>query len=174
MFYFLFILFFCLVGGLVMVASNPSPYFGASGLVLSAAVGCGVLIEFGGSFVSLILFLIYLGGMLVVFAYSVALASEPFPEGLLDWSVVSYFVGYVGMLVVLLFIFGEYKVFYGYGMTGAESFGLNMLRIDFAGVSLLYGVGGGGLVVCGWGLLLTLFVVLELTRGVSRGGLRVV
>ena len=29
---------------------------------------------------SLVLFLIYLGGMLVVFAYSAALAAEPFPE----------------------------------------------------------------------------------------------
>lgn len=29
---------------------------------------------------SLVLFLIYLGGMLVVFAYSVALAADPYPE----------------------------------------------------------------------------------------------
>lgn len=45
-----------------------------------AGVGCGILVSYGGSFLSLILFLIYLGGMLVVFAYSAALAAEPFPE----------------------------------------------------------------------------------------------
>lgn len=78
--YLLFLLFFCLVVGLAAVASNPSPYFGAAGLVVSAGVGCGVLVGFGSSFISLVLFLIYLGGILVVFAYSVALASDPFPE----------------------------------------------------------------------------------------------
>lgn len=66
--------------GLVLVASNPSPYFAALGLVLVAAAGCGFLIVEGGSFLALILFLIYLGGMLVVFAYSAALAAEPYPE----------------------------------------------------------------------------------------------
>lgn len=66
--------------GLVLVASNPSPYFAALGLVLVAGAGCGVLMVEGGSFLALILFLIYLGGMLVVFAYSAALAAEPYPE----------------------------------------------------------------------------------------------
>lgn len=66
--------------GLVAVASNPSPYFAAFGLVLSAGVGCGLLVGFGSSFLSLILFLIYLGGMMVVFAYTAALAAESYPE----------------------------------------------------------------------------------------------
>lgn len=70
----------CLMVSLIGVASNPSPYFVAGNLVVSASVGCGVLILLGSSFVSLVLLLIYLGGMLVVFAYSVALASDPFPE----------------------------------------------------------------------------------------------
>ena len=69
-----------LVFGLVAVASNPSPYFAALGLVVVAGLGCGILVGHGGSFLSLVLFLIYLGGMLVVFAYSAALAAEPFPE----------------------------------------------------------------------------------------------
>lgn len=69
-----------LVLGLVAVASNPAPYFAALGLVLAAAAGCGVLASHGGSFLSLVLFLIYLGGILVVFAYSAALAAEPYPE----------------------------------------------------------------------------------------------
>lgn len=69
-----------LVFGLVAVASNPSPYFAALGLVVVAGLGCGMLVGHGGSFLSLVLFLIYLGGMLVVFAYSAALVAEPFPE----------------------------------------------------------------------------------------------
>lgn len=69
-----------LVVGLIGVASNPAPYFAALGLVIAAGVGCGILVGHGGSLLSLLLFLIYLGGILVVFAYSAALAAEPFPE----------------------------------------------------------------------------------------------
>nr|YP_002970886.1 NADH dehydrogenase subunit 6 [Gambelia wislizenii]BAH70406.1 NADH dehydrogenase subunit 6 [Gambelia wislizenii] len=169
--YFLSILFFCLVGGLVAVASNPSPYFGAVGLVLSAASGCGVLVGLGNSFISLVLFLIYLGGMLVVFAYSVALASDPFPETWGSWSVLVYLVGYsvlVGVMWLVLVDGG------GFGLSGENFSGVFVLRSDFVGVSLLYSVGGWGLLICGWGLLLTLFVVLELTRGAGRGSLRAV
>ena len=78
-----YLMSFLLVGlvvGLIAVASNPSPFFAALGLVVVAGVGCGVLVGYGGPFLSLVLFLIYLGGMLVVFAYSAALAAEPFPE----------------------------------------------------------------------------------------------
>ena len=78
-----YLMSFLLVGlvvGLIAVASNPSPFFAALGLVVVAGLGCGLLVGYGGPFLSLVLFLIYLGGMLVVFAYSAALAAEPFPE----------------------------------------------------------------------------------------------
>lgn len=88
--YFMFLLLIALVVGLVAVASNPTPYFAALGLVVAAGVGCGVLVGHGGSFLSLVLFLIYLGGMLVVFAYSAALAAEPFPEAWGSRSVLGY------------------------------------------------------------------------------------
>lgn len=78
--YIILILLFGLVMGVVAVASNPSPYYAAFGLVTVAGLGCGVLIGHGGHFLALVLFLIYLGGMLVVFAYSAALAAEPYPE----------------------------------------------------------------------------------------------
>ncbi|NXR01441.1 NU6M oxidoreductase, partial [Sagittarius serpentarius] len=67
------------LGGLA-VAPNPLPYYGVVGLMLGSVVGCGLLISLGVSFESLILFMVYLGGMLVVFVYSVSLAAEPFPE----------------------------------------------------------------------------------------------
>lgn len=66
--------------GVIAVASNPSPYYAAFGLVVVAALGCGILAGHGGHFLALVLFLIYLGGILVVFAYSAALAAEPYPE----------------------------------------------------------------------------------------------
>lgn len=83
-------LLFGFVMGLSAVASNPSPYFAALGLVVVAGHGCGILLGHGGCFLSLVLFLIYLGGMLVVFAYSSALAAEPHPESWGSRGVVVY------------------------------------------------------------------------------------
>nr|YP_010956456.1 NADH dehydrogenase subunit 6 [Aulopus filamentosus]WMY89549.1 NADH dehydrogenase subunit 6 [Aulopus filamentosus] len=171
--YLLSLFLFGLVLGLVGVASNPAPYFAALGLVLAAGLGCGVLVSYGGSFLSLVLFLIYLGGMLVVFAYSAALAAEPFPVSWGDRSVVGYVVLYlVGVVLIAgLFMDGWYGVSW---MTVDELKEFMVLRGDVAGVAMMYSFGGGMLLVCAWVLLLALFVVLELTRGLSRGALRAV
>nr|YP_010234474.1 NADH dehydrogenase subunit 6 [Pedioplanis laticeps]QTA72640.1 NADH dehydrogenase subunit 6 [Pedioplanis laticeps] len=162
----------CLLVMMIGVASNPSAYYGAGSLVMGAGAGCGVLVLMGCSFVSIVLLLIYLGGMLVVFAYSVALAWDRFPESWGYWYVCIYFVGYALLIVLLMFVYGE--SFVNLGINGADSWGLSIIRLDLGGALLLYGSGAGGLLVCGWALLVTLFVVLELTRGLVRGGLRAV
>nr|YP_009272427.1 NADH dehydrogenase subunit 6 [Ponticola kessleri]ANU06205.1 NADH dehydrogenase subunit 6 [Ponticola kessleri] len=157
--------------GLVVVASNPSPYFAAFGLVVVSGAGCGLMIMCGGTFLSLVLFLIYLGGMLVVFAYSSALASEQYPETLGSPRVVLnslvYLGGLIGGVVVLR---GGWLGSPGVAVGGFSE--LLVLRGDLAGVSMMYSSGGGLLVVGAWALLLTLFVVLEVVRGPSRGALR--
>nr|WNH22776.1 NADH dehydrogenase subunit 6 [Rypticus saponaceus] len=162
-----------LVLGLVAVASNPSPYFAALGLVVVAGMGCGVLVSHGGSFLSLVLFLIYLGGMLVVFAYSAALAAEPYPESWGDRSVAGYMVGY---LVVVALASGMFwRGWYEFSWVPVdESVQFSVVRGDAGGVALMYSEGGGLLLISAWVLLLTLFVVLELTRGLNRGALRAV
>nr|YP_003058241.1 NADH dehydrogenase subunit 6 [Oryzias minutillus]BAH84943.1 NADH dehydrogenase subunit 6 [Oryzias minutillus] len=162
-----------LVVGLAAVASNPSPYFAALGLVVVAGMGCGVLAGHGGSFLSLILFLIYLGGMLVVFAYSAALSSEPYPESLGSLPVLALMLFYVMLVVVASLIFSD-GWFEGSWILVDEFSEFSLSRGDVSGVVLLYSSGWGILVLGGWVLLLTLFVVLELTRGLSRGTLRVV
>lgn len=159
--------------GLIAVASNPAPYFAAFGLVLVSGVGCWVLIESGGSFLSLALFLIYLGGILVVFAYSAALAAEPFPETWGSGSVVGYVVVYL-LGVSLMGWFFSVEWFESLWFVAEEFKGFFVLRCDFGGVAMVYWYGGDILVICVWVLLLTLFVVLELTRGVSRGVLRAI
>nr|QUS64037.1 NADH dehydrogenase subunit 6 [Neosalanx taihuensis] len=162
-----------LVLGLVAVASNPAPYFAALGLVVAAGAGCGVLVGHGGPFLSLILFLIYLGGMLVVFAYSAALAAEPYPETWGDRSVLGYVVGYLLVVAVAggWLVGGWYESSWG----AVEEFKeFVVVCADSGGVALMFSFGGWVLVVCAGVLLLTLFVVLELTRGLSRGTLRAV
>nr|UFP05657.1 NADH dehydrogenase subunit 6 [Prionurus scalprum] len=171
--YIMSLFLFGLVLGLVAVASNPSPYFAALGLVVVAGLGCGVLVGHGGSFLSLVLFLIYLGGMLVVFAYSAALAAEPYPE---SWGsrpvAVSMIVYSLGVaLIAGLFWSGWYES----SWVSVDELGeFSVFRGDMGGVALMYSLGGGMLVISAWVLLLTLFVVLELTRGLSRGTLRAV
>lgn len=169
----MYFLLFGLVLGLAAVASNPSPYFAALGLVIVAGVGCGVLLGHGGSFLSLILFLIYLGGMLVVFAYSAALAAEPYPEGWGSWPVLGLMVACVLGVVVAGLLVGE-----GWSVeswvVSDEFVEMSMLRGDVGGVAVIFSLGGFLLILGAWVLLLTLFVVLELTRGISRGALRAV
>nr|ACJ43711.1 NADH dehydrogenase subunit 6 [Neurergus strauchii] len=158
--------------GLVAVASNPSPYFAAFGLILASISGCCLLVDSGVPFLSLVLLLIYLGGMMVVFAYSASLAAEPYPEAWGSWSVVMYVCVYVCML-----FFGG--VWFGCSYSVERLFSgscvdFEVIGPDQGGVGGMYVSGGVLLVIVGWALLLTLFVVLEVTRGVSRGALRAV
>lgn len=135
-----------LVLGLVAVASNPSPYFAALGLVMVAGVGCGVLVGYGGSFLSLVLFLIYLGGMLVVFAYSAALAAEPFPETWGNRPIMASMVLYVLVLVLVSGLFWEHWYEHSWVPVeeGAE---LAVCRGDVEGVALIYSSGGQILII---------------------------
>nr|YP_009700558.1 NADH dehydrogenase subunit 6 [Xenopus vestitus]QEQ13629.1 NADH dehydrogenase subunit 6 [Xenopus vestitus] len=158
-----------MVLGLVAVASNPSPYYAALGLVLAAGAGCLVIVALGSSFLSIVLFLIYLGGMLVVFAYSAALAAEPYPEAWGNWSVVFYVSIYLISVFVWYVFLGGVEVD---GMNKTSEFNGYFMRGDWVGVSLMYSCGGWLLFIGGWVLLLTLFVVFELTRSQYGGSLR--
>nr|WAB69915.1 NADH dehydrogenase subunit 6 [Osteocephalus aff. subtilis DO-2022] len=156
-----------LIGGLLAVASNPSPYYAALGLVVSAGAGCLILMNGGASFLSLVLFLVYLGGMMVVFAYSAALVAEPYPEAWGSAGVVIYLVGYLALLG-LWWVIGK-KLGGVFGGIGVEVF-----MGDWLGVSVMFSWGGVLLLVVGWALLLTLFSVLEVVRGHYSGVLRAV
>nr|YP_010175300.1 NADH dehydrogenase subunit 6 [Pomadasys kaakan]QSL98418.1 NADH dehydrogenase subunit 6 [Pomadasys kaakan] len=171
--YMMFLFLFGLVLGLVAVASNPSPYFAALGLVVVSGLGCGALVGHGGSFLSLVLFLIYLGGMLVVFAYSAALAADPYPESLGSRPVAVSAMVYMGGVAVASF--AQYEGWYEVSWMSVDEFGeFAAFRGDIGGVAMMFSMGGGMLMIGGWTLLLALFVVLELARGQSRGSLRVV
>lgn len=78
--YIVFILSVIFVMGFVGFSSKPSPIYGGLGLIVSGGVGCGIVLNFGGSFLGLMVFLIYLGGMMVVFGYTTAMATEQYPE----------------------------------------------------------------------------------------------
>nr|BAP90281.1 NADH dehydrogenase subunit 6 [Phelsuma guimbeaui] len=169
------LLFLLLLLGVVMgfigVASNPSPYYGAMSLVFGAGCGCGALIMSGYSFIGLLLFLVYLGGMLVVFAYTVSLASDLYPETWGDYYVFLYVCGFVFVVFVVGKIMVNWVWFGGFGVYGGSEVLYSILPV-YNSVMLLYTVGGLLLVLCGWGLILGLFAVVELVRGRVRGSMR--
>lgn len=78
--YALFSLSIILVIGFVGFSSKPSPIYGGLVLIFSGAVGCAITLYFGGSYVGLMVFLIYLGGIMVVFGYTAAMAIDEHPE----------------------------------------------------------------------------------------------
>nr|AJW75674.1 NADH dehydrogenase subunit 6 [Ambystoma mavortium stebbinsi] len=169
--YFGFLVMIGMMIGMIAVASNPSPYFAAFGLVLAAICGCCMLVESGVSFLSLILLLIYLGGMLVVFAYSASLAAEPYPEAWGNISVLFNVCFYILSLILLGYYF---NLSFSVDFLFFSDMDLDSVGYDYGGVGLMYTFGWGFLVASGWVLFLTLFVVLEVTRGLSRGSLRAV
>nr|QWS05739.1 NADH dehydrogenase subunit 6 [Oedistoma pygmaeum] len=170
-----FVLFLglCFTLGGLAVASNPSPYYGVVGLVVASIAGCGWLVSLGVSFVSLVLVMVYLGGMLVVFVYSVSLAADPYPEAWGNWGVVGYGLGMGLVLAVGVTLGGVSDLMFEEGTV--NNAGLLFTRLDFDGVAMFYSRGGGVFFFLGGGgLFLTLFVVLELVRGLSRGAIRAV
>ncbi|NXM14936.1 NU6M oxidoreductase, partial [Ploceus nigricollis] len=76
--YFVLFLGLCFVLGVLAVACNPPQYSGEVGLVLASIAGCEWLLSLGAFFMSLVLFMVYLGGMLVHYVYSLSLVADPF------------------------------------------------------------------------------------------------
>lgn len=76
----IFLFSILLIFGFVAFASKPSPVYGGLSLVVSGGLGCAIVVSLEDTFLGLIVFLIYLGGMLVVFGYTAAMATEEYPE----------------------------------------------------------------------------------------------
>nr|APH08378.1 NADH dehydrogenase subunit 6 [Tamias dorsalis] len=171
--YIVYLLSMLFVLGFVGFSSKPSPIYGGLGLIVSGGVGCGMVMYFGGSFLGLMVFLIYLGGMLVVFGYTTAMATEEYPE---TWSssIVIWGVLLLGVLVEVLII--VFMVLYG-GVDGMVELGnldnwmvngedeLGLIREDSMGVAAMYSCGSWLMVVAGWSLFVSIFIVIEITRG---------
>lgn len=97
---------------------------------------------------ALVLFMVYLGGMLVVFVYSVALAAEPFPEAWGDWRVVGHAAALVAVVLAGL-VLGGFVGSWGLGVVTVDSGGVFVVRLDFSGVAMLYSRGVGMFLVAG-------------------------
>nr|YP_007626548.1 NADH dehydrogenase subunit 6 [Potamochoerus porcus]AEP22025.1 NADH dehydrogenase subunit 6 [Potamochoerus porcus] len=171
--YLAFILSTIFVIGFVGFSSKPSPIYGGVGLIVSGGVGCGIVLNYGGSFLGLMVFLIYLGGMLVVFGYTTAMATEVYPEvWVSNKTVLGVFVsGLMMELCMVCYALKEEEVkvifeFNGLGDwviydTGDSGF----FSEEAMGIAALYSYGTWLVIVTGWSLLIGVVVIMEITRG---------
>ncbi|KAI5933535.1 NADH-ubiquinone oxidoreductase chain 6 [Manis javanica] len=100
-------------------SSKPSPIYGGFSLVVAGRIGCGIVVNFGGSFLGLMVFLIYFGRMLVVFGYTAAMAIEEYPEVWVS-NIVVFSTFTVGVVIELVFVFYMLK---GEGLSAVFDFG---------------------------------------------------
>nr|YP_009351948.1 NADH dehydrogenase subunit 6 [Myotis bechsteinii]AQM37969.1 NADH dehydrogenase subunit 6 [Myotis bechsteinii] len=159
--------------GFVGFSSKPSPIYGGVGLIVSGGVGCGIVVSFGGSFLGLMVFLIYLGGMLVVFGYTTAMAMEQYPEVWVSNVVVlgSFIVGLMMefMLILYVLVVEKLEVVFEFNEIGdwaiydVGDFGV--LAKESMGVAALYSYGSWLVVITGWSLFIGVVIILEITRG---------
>nr|BCG06045.1 NADH dehydrogenase subunit 6 [Hylobates muelleri abbotti] len=171
--YTLFLLSVILVMGFVGFSSKPSPIYGGLVLVVSGVVGCAIILNYGGGYLGLMVFLIYLGGMMVVFGYTTAMAIEEYPEAwgsgvevlagvlvglVMEVGLVLWAKEYDGLVVVLNFNnMGSWVIYEGEGS--------GLIREDSIGAGALYDYGRWLVVVTGWTLLVGVYIVIEIARG---------
>nr|YP_009870304.1 NADH dehydrogenase subunit 6 [Mus baoulei]QKJ82461.1 NADH dehydrogenase subunit 6 [Mus baoulei] len=168
---YIFILSLLFLIGCLGLALKPSPIYGGLGLIVSGFVGCLMVLGFGGSFLGLMVFLIYLGGMLVVFGYTTAMATEEYPETWgSNWLIFSFLV-----LGFLMEVFAMYMLDYYNEVELVDFSNLGdwlMYEIDDIGIMLEGGIGVAAMyscatwmmVVAGWSLFAGIFIIIEITR----------
>nr|UFR83353.1 NADH dehydrogenase subunit 6 [Microtus cabrerae] len=159
--------------GCLGTSLKPSPIYGGLCLIVSGCSGCLAVLGLGGSFLGLMVFLIYLGGMLVVFGYTTAMSAEDYPEALVSsWLtmgvlLMSIFMG-MGMLFVANYYEGadvmlEFNSMGGWAIYDGD--GLGYMGEGGAGVAALYSCSAWLMVVSGWTLFMGVFIIIEVTRG---------
>nr|YP_010692890.1 NADH dehydrogenase subunit 6 [Urva auropunctata]QQW47710.1 NADH dehydrogenase subunit 6 [Urva javanica]UFJ44033.1 NADH dehydrogenase subunit 6 [Urva auropunctata]UFJ44046.1 NADH dehydrogenase subunit 6 [Urva auropunctata]UFJ44059.1 NADH dehydrogenase subunit 6 [Urva auropunctata]BCZ49641.1 NADH dehydrogenase subunit 6 [Urva auropunctata] len=173
MMYIVFILSTIFVVSFVSFSSKPSPIYGGFSLIVAGGVGCGIVLSFGGSFLGLMVFLIYLGGMLVVFGYTTAMATEPYPE---TWSsnkavLGALITGVLAELLMACYILEDEDTEVIFGFNGAGDWVVydtgdsGFFSEEAMGIAALYSYGTWLVVVTGWSLLIGVLVIMEITRG---------
>lgn len=96
--------------GCLGTSLKPSPIYGGLCLIVSGCSGCLAVLGFGGSFLGLMVFLIYLGGMMVVFGYTTAMSAEEYPETWVSsWLTLGIMVMSIFIGVAMIFVSNYYE-----------------------------------------------------------------
>nr|UFX54218.1 NADH dehydrogenase subunit 6 [Cryptotis mam] len=157
-------------------SSKPSPIYGGVGLIVSGGVGCGIVLNYGGSFLGLMVFLIYLGGMLVVFGYTTAMAMEEYPEVWVSNNTVlfTFLLGLMGESMFIAYLLLEdvdlkFEIVLNFNGEGDwviyDTGDSGFFSEEYMGIAALYSYGFWLAIVSGWSLVTCIVVIMEITRG---------
>nr|YP_009092042.1 NADH dehydrogenase subunit 6 [Mus cookii]AHZ60925.1 NADH dehydrogenase subunit 6 [Mus cookii]AHZ60938.1 NADH dehydrogenase subunit 6 [Mus cookii] len=168
---YIFILSSLFLVGCLGLALKPSPIYGGLGLIVSGFIGCLMVLGFGGSFLGLMVFLIYLGGMLVVFGYTTAMATEEYPETWgSNWLILGFLILGMFLEAFVIYMIDFYNEIELINLDGLGDW--LMYEIDDVGIMLEGGIGVAAMyscatwmmVVAGWSLFAGIFIIIEITR----------
>nr|QWA19098.1 NADH dehydrogenase subunit 6 [Xenopeltis hainanensis] len=157
-----------MVVGAVILGTTPVSYYGVIALMGLVFFCCILMVGMGRTFVALVAYIVYLGGLVVVFSYCISVEKDVEDVFKVYTSKVFVFlficVGVIACLWVM-FVLGLGGWLIGYGQ---DCF----VNIEVNGFGVLYSGGGAGLIVCSWGLLVALFSVLVVLSWHRLGGVR--
>lgn len=171
--YIVFILSIIFVIGFISFSSKPSPIYGGLGLIVSGGVGCIIVLSYGGSFLGLIVFLIYLGGIMVVFGYTTAIATEQYPEVWVSNKTVlgAFTFGLVVEILIVVYVLKGEEVDFIFKFNGIGDWVIydtgdsGFFSEEAIGIAALYSYGTWLVIITGWSLLIGVVVIIEITRG---------
>lgn len=171
--YIVFILSIIFVIGFISFSSKPSPIYGGLGLIVSGGVGCMIVLSYGGSFLGLIVFLIYLGGIMVVFGYTTAIATEQYPEVWVSNKTVlgAFIFGLVVEILIAIYVLKGEEVDFIFKFNGVGDWVVydtgdsGFFSEEAIGIAALYSYGTWLVIVTGWSLFIGVVVIIEITRG---------
>nr|YP_010282127.1 NADH dehydrogenase subunit 6 [Psammophis lineolatus]UHM24691.1 NADH dehydrogenase subunit 6 [Psammophis lineolatus] len=165
--YFLWVILVFLVFSVVALSVSFVPYHGVVALMGVSFFCCVLMVILGRTFAALVMYVVYLGGLVVVFGYCVSVEkdkSDYFEVGVYKYLVV-FFLSMFVVCAWFLYVggVGGLLVYSGWE---------DLLCLEVNGGSVLYFNGGVGLLVCSWGLLVVLFSILIILGWSRLGGLR--
>nr|UAV88650.1 NADH dehydrogenase subunit 6 [Camelidae sp. PDM-2021]UAV88806.1 NADH dehydrogenase subunit 6 [Camelidae sp. PDM-2021] len=171
--YIVFILSIMFVIGFISFSSKPSPIYGGLGLIVSGGVGCMIVLSYGGSFLGLMVFLIYLGGMMVVFGYTTAMATEQYPEVWVSNKTVlgAFTFGLVVEMLMVVYVLKGEEVDFIFKFNGMGDWVIydtgdsGFFSEEAMGIAALYSYGTWLVIITGWSLFIGVVVIMEITRG---------
>nr|QIT03943.1 NADH dehydrogenase subunit 6 [Micrurus surinamensis] len=145
----------------IALGMTLTPHQGVIALMGVSFFCCVLMVLLGRTFAALVMYIVYLGGLVVVFGYCVSVEKDKGD------------IGVSGFKYIVMFLVVSVVCLWG-GLGGLLVYsdweGLVCLEVNGSGV--FYCDGGMGLVVCAWGLLVVLFSILIILSWSRLGCLR--
>nr|YP_001434512.1 NADH dehydrogenase subunit 6 [Pantherophis slowinskii]ABF29858.1 NADH dehydrogenase subunit 6 [Pantherophis slowinskii] len=162
--YFFGLILVFLVLSVVALSVISVPYQGVIALMGVSFFCCIFMVALGRTFAALVMYIVYLGGLVVIFGYCVSVEKD---SVVLKTSGVKSFIIFMFVLFVILWLLVG-----GVGGLLVYTNWEDLVCLEVNGGSVFYFSGGVGLIVCSWGLLVVLFSILVILGWSRLGGFR--